>query len=422
MSRLRVAVTGAGGRVGSALVANLASRGEFDVVAIVRNALTARLLGSIDADIRIGSVTDPVSSREVLAGCDAVVNCALAKGWPATARRQNEVIVRNIADAPGIRRVVHFSTVAVYGMCVDPRVSTFERPRPDSSYGADKLGLERLATRLFSARGIRHYIVRLGHVYGPSQWVSRDVLERVRDPSFALPFGGDNPSNAVSIEAVVAAVRNMLGGDPPSGIRNLVDSPQSSWRTLFDLHTGLLARPPAASMPDSESRALRERYQAAATHPLRTIARSTLATLGSMNLVALAQLEAFRHSVHGPLLLLPGSVGAAVNRAYVRRKVRSALRQSMPSRAFPPGLMCAPAVPGPCFPTIDSREATAAMSGELRTWLRGLWSYRWDPAALDLVSGGVRTRNLSAAIATEMAGRGPMPLPAPERIVVAQAD
>ncbi|MGH8707867.1 MAG: NAD-dependent epimerase/dehydratase family protein [Burkholderiales bacterium] len=386
MRRLRVAVTGAAGHVGSALVASLASRGEFEVVAVVRNAFAAGLLESLDAEIRVGSVTDPGASREALAGCDAVVNCALASGWPATARRQNEAIVRNIAAAPGIRGVVHFSTVAVYGMCLDPRVSSFERPRPDSTYGVDKLRLERIATRLFAARGIRHYIVRLGHVYGPSQWVSRDILERVRDPAFALPFGGENPSNAVSIDAVTAAVRAMLSADQPPGVRNLFDSPQSSWRTLYDLHTRLLGLPPAGSLSEIESQALRVSYYAAARHPLRAIARGALSALGSANLVGLAKMEAFRHLVHGPLLLLPGAVGAAAHRAYLRRKARSALAPSTSSRALPPGLMCAPAVPGPCFPTIDSREATAAMQEDLRTWLHGLWSYRWDPAAFGLAA------------------------------------
>jgi len=419
---MRVAVTGAGGRVGSALVASLASRGDIDVVAVVRNALTARFFRSVDADIRIGSVTDAASSRDVLAGCDAVVNCALAKGWPATARQQNEAIVRNISNVPGINLVVQFSTVAVYGMCVDPRVSTFERPRPDSSYGVDKLRLERLATRVFSARGIRHYIVRLGHVYGPSQWVSRDVLERVRDPSFALPFGGDNPSNAVSIEAVIAAVRYMLNGDQPSGIRNLVDSPQSTWRTLYDLHTDLLARPPVGSLSETESQALRDRHYAAARQPLRAVARGIFSAFSSANLVALAQIEAFRHIVHGPLLLLPGFVGAAVNRAYVRRKVRSALGQKIFPGTPPPGLMCAPAIPGPGFPTVDSRKATSAMSEELRAWLRGLWSYRWDPASLDLVSNEAAAPQSPSPIPAEKLVRNPKSLRDLAGMVAAQAD
>jgi nucleoside-diphosphate-sugar epimerase len=398
MSRLRIAVTGAGGRVGSALAASLAAHAEFEVVALVRNALAASLLGAPDAEIRVGSVTDPAASREALAGCDAVVNCALAKGWPATARQQNEAILRNIAAAPGVRRVVHFSSVAVYGMCADPRVSTFARPRPDSSYGVDKLREERIAARLFGARNIRHYVVRLGHVYGPSQWVSRDVLERVRDPAFALPFGGENPSNAVSIAAVAAAVRGLLCGDQPSGVRNLFDSPQSSWRTLYDLHTRLLGRPPAGSLAEAESLALRERYYAAARHPLRGLARGALGALGSANLVALAQSEAFRYLAHGPLLLLPDPVGAALNRAYVRRKARSALAQGAPpSRALPSALMCAPAVPGPCFPTLDSREATAAMAEELGAWLRGLWSYRWDVSALGRAECGAGARPLAVA-------------------------
>lgn len=394
MSRPRVAVTGAGGRVGSALVASLARAGECEVVAIVRNEFAAKLLGAAGAEVRVGSVTDPALSRKALAGCDAVVNCALARGWPATARRQNEAIVRNIAEAPGVRRVVHFSTVAVYGMCVDPGLSTFERPRPDSSYGIDKLCLERLALRLFSARGIRHYIVRLGHVYGPSQWVSRDVLQRLRDPDFALPFGGANPSNAVCIEAVATAVRRLLGSDQPSGIANLVDSPQSTWRTIFDLHAELLGTAPVASMSDGDSLALRNRFYTEARQPLRDIARGLRAAVGSMNLVKLAQIESFRRLAHTPLLWLPTPAGAALNRAYTRRKIRSALVQPESSRRIPPGLMCAPAVPGPCFPTIDSPHATDAMSQELQAWLLGLWSYRWDPAAFGLAAerAGVRQR------------------------------
>jgi nucleoside-diphosphate-sugar epimerase len=419
MKKLRVAVTGAGGRVGSALVAGL-GQGGFDVVAIVRNALTGRLLGAA-ADIRIGSVTDPASSARLLADCDAVVNCALAKGWPLTARRQNEAIIRNVAGAPRVRVAVHFSTVAVYGSCVDPRRNSFERPRPDSSYGVDKVSLERFASRLFSSRGIRHHLVRLGHVYGPSQWVSRDILERSGDPGFALPFCGNVASNAVSIAAVVAAVRGLLEEARPSGIANLVDSPQSTWRALFDMHTALLGRPPVDSLPEAASQELRERYYAAAGRPLRAVARGALATLGSIDLVALARLEAFRHLVHKPLLMVPMALEHAANRAYVRRKVRSAVGQARVEGASPPPLFCMPAVPGPCIPTVDSRVAAAAMRDELRAWMAGLSDYRWDLSELDRGSQSAESR-ITGPVAAERETAAVEPMAGLTRAGMAPAD
>ena len=160
----------------------------------------------------------------------------------------SDAILRNIASAPRVRIAVHFSSVAVYGSCVDPRINSFERPRPTSQYGIEKLRSEKIAARLFSDRGIRHYILRLGHVYGPSQQLSFDVLSRTSDPSFSLPFGGDIPSNAVSIHAVIHAIRGMLKDTQPTGVRNLVDTPQSSWREIYDYHTELLGRPAAPSI------------------------------------------------------------------------------------------------------------------------------------------------------------------------------
>ena len=377
MKRLRVAITGAAGRVGSVLAKRLCAEHGFDVVAIVRNGFAARLLADAGTEVRIGSMTAPASSSELLRDCDAVVNCALAKGWPRTARQQNEAIVGNIARAPSVRVAVHFSSVAVYGPCVEPARNSFERPRPDSAYGLDKLRLERVTARLLERSRKRYHIVRLGHVYGPSQWVSREILERSADPSFSLPFGGQIASNAVSIEAVVAAVAAMLGDAQPSGIRNLVDSPQSTWRTLFDLHTDLLGRTAVGSMPDAASLRLRESYYAAARHPLGTWVRSTLAAVRALDAVGLAKLESFRRLVRGPLLHVPARFEAWANQAYVARKVRSALRHAGPAGLIP-DVMCAPPIPGPSFAGIDPATAFAAMRDELDIWLRGLAQYRWD--------------------------------------------
>jgi nucleoside-diphosphate-sugar epimerase len=379
---LRVGITGAAGHVGSALAARLKVEHGFDTVAVVRNVFAARLLADAGAEVRVGSVTDPSSSRELFAGCDAVVNCALAKGWPATSRERNEAIVRNLASASGAQVVVHFSSVAVYGPCSDPRYNSFERPQPDSAYGLEKLRLEQVAERLFARAGKQYHIVRLGHVYGPGQWVSREILERSGDASFALPFGGDISSNAVSIDAVVAAVAGMLRGEQAVGIRNLVDSPQSSWRALFDFHTGLLGRGPVASMPEGASLRLREGYYGSARHPALAFARSAIARLFTLDMIGLAKLETFRRLAHRPLRGISPAFEGWANRRYVRRKVRSALRENA-SGSQVSDVLCAPPIPGPCLGTIAAATAFTAMRNDLRAWLHSLADYRWDHTDLD---------------------------------------
>jgi nucleoside-diphosphate-sugar epimerase len=377
MSRLRVAVTGAGGKVGSALVTSLGASGDFEVVAIVRNALGAKTLGPVKAEIRTGSVTDPESSRRMLAGCDAVINCALPKGWPRTTRRIGDAILNNIANAPSVRIAVHFSSVAVYGSCVDPRRNSFERPRPTSDYGIDKLRSEKIAAQLFSRRGIRHYILRLGHVYGPSQWISADVLTKTADPSFSLPFGGDIPSNAVSIYAVIDAIRGMLNDTQPTGLCNLIDSPQSSWRDIYDYHTELLGRPAAGSISDAESRAWQLRYFAEARAPLHTVLRAAQATLRSADFSRLAQHIALRRILYGPLLLTPSWLEERARQAYVQRKGAAAVRK-LAGAGPAPAFMYAPPVPGPTFNTIHKSQAAAAMAEEMRAYLSAMSSYRWN--------------------------------------------
>lgn len=390
MSRLRVAVTGAAGGVGSALVASLGD--EFDIVAIVRNGLAARTLGPVNAEVRVGSITDASSSRSLLAGCDAVINCALPKGWPRSTRRESDAILRNIANAPGVRVAVHFSSVAVYGSCVDPRTNSFEHPRPNTTYGVEKLRSEKVAAQLFSERGIRGYILRLGHVYGPSQQLSFDVLSRTSDPSFALPFGGEIPSNAVSIHAVIHAIRAMLNGGQPAGVRNLIDTPQSTWREIYDYHTERLGRPAAPSLSDAESRAAQARYFRESRAPLRTVLRIATASLRSADLFAVTSHAAFRRLVHGPLLLAPSGLGEATHKGYLQRKAASAVRQ-MGGREPTPARVCAPPAPGPTFATIHKHDAAAAMSDAMRDWLTAMSSYRWDFAEWNCDPRLPRTRS-----------------------------
>jgi hypothetical protein len=260
---------------------------------------------------------------------------------------------------------------------VDPRANSFEHPRQTSPYGLEKLRSEKFAARLFSKRGIRYYVMRLGHVYGPSQWITADILARTSDPTFSLPFDGQIPSNAVSIYAVVGAIRGMLNDTQPTGVCNLVDAPQSTWREIFDYHTQLLGRPAAPSMTDAQSKVWQSRYFAESRAPVRTLLRAARASLRSADLFRLTQHGAFRRVANGVLLLAPSWLERTGRPAYIQKKAAAAVRQ-LAGGEPPAQHLLMPPVPGPTFNTIHKQDALVAMSDEMRSYLRAMSSYRWD--------------------------------------------
>jgi nucleoside-diphosphate-sugar epimerase len=257
---VKVGVTGANGRIGSALLERFAQTGTFEPVAICRNAMGAALVDGIGCEVRIGSVSERESARQLLGDCDVVVNCAWAVGPPGEPRRRNEAIVKGICGVPAVKTLVFLSSVAIYGSCIDSTCGTFARPCPDTNYGRLKLRLERFAARAVAPGGKRWAMLRLGHVYGPHQWLSREIIELLEDPSFRLPFDGALPSNALHIDCLAGAVAALVSGGETSETYNVADTPPRTWREVFDWHSAALGLPSAMGMADDASAAWRERF------------------------------------------------------------------------------------------------------------------------------------------------------------------
>ena len=179
-------------------------------------------------------------------------------GASGETRRTSQDILRNIGALPA-PVIVSFSTIAVYGTCIAEGRKT---PRPDSSYAKAKLALEEYAQTVPAAPGRRHYILRLGHVYGAGQWVSREIVENIRREGFGLPFDGRTASNTIWVRHAARTVCRLLEGGTPSGIYDLTDTPNQSWRQLYDLHTAALGLPPVPSLPDDVAEQQDERSAA----------------------------------------------------------------------------------------------------------------------------------------------------------------
>lgn len=380
---MKVAVLGASGQVGRGLCERFAELPGIEPVAIVRNAVGAALLRALSFDLRIGDVTR--DGPRLLAGCDAVVNAALASGLPHAARKANEAIIEAIAASAEhgrVRRCVVLSSVAVYGSCLHPSTgSTFARPSPTDSYGRDKLAAEAHARRVFEGSRVKLDVVRLGHVVGPHQVNSRAFIDLSQSPRFALPFGGDKPSNTIHIARLAPLLATLLVSERAGATYDGVDEPNATWRDVFAHHTEAAGLPAARTLDDATSAALqREALSSERAHRLpRALARVAGAAVRA-GVAAFASDRDVRDLGHRVLVAMPVGFEASVKRAYLRWSVRthvSGLSAASPSFSIGPQLL-SEASPGPALGALLPGAFDVAQTREsIARWVDGYRAPSW---------------------------------------------
>jgi nucleoside-diphosphate-sugar epimerase len=381
---VRIAITGAGGQVGSQLAAALAEhQPAIEVIAVCRNAFSAKKLSAARCEVRTGSLLDPEGVRKVLDGCDTVIQSALS--WDNLGRRDsvNLRMIRAIADA-GVRRLVLLSTVAVYSSCIQSGINTYSDPRPDSEYGRDKVMCEREVTRLFSQPGRRGFVLRLGHVYGPSLLWSRRFLMMARDHRFKLPFDGGPPSNAVRIDRVSAAVAALFESDLAGGVFNLTDEPNRPWREVFDWHTRACGLFAVEDLGEINSQELRAHYiglkRTGLAHATGEIARALVAAATHMTTASQLLKEAGR----AVLGWMPARAEQVLRSRHLASIVRRELGAAAGLELWEPSLaiLFSDPAPGPGLPATPQTPAAALTEQDLIEKLSA-WYARWtSPDAL----------------------------------------
>jgi len=178
---MKILVTGATGDVGREVTARLLEDG-LAVRALCRAAPDGLPLG---VEVASGTLESPAQLAAATRGVDAVVHCAahLGNGGRTVHRHVNVTGTRAVlaaAQDAGVRRVVHLSSVAVYGrkddgQTVSPADGYDPCPALRCDYAWSKIAAERWVD-LYRAEGVLDPVVlRPGIVYGGR----RNFLARV---------------------------------------------------------------------------------------------------------------------------------------------------------------------------------------------------------------------------------------------------
>jgi dTDP-4-dehydrorhamnose reductase len=165
----------------------------------------------------------------------------------------NQRLANSLAAACAGKRLVHLSSVAIYGEFLRGDKFLFDHPKPDTPYGRQKLQMETLLRAIAKKHSMKCTILRVGHVYGPELRWSENIFELVKKDEFRLPFDGQIPSNGVSIHNLIAAIREILLNQPVEATFNLTDFPQTTWREVFDLHSQASGNPAVPPLSQRES-------------------------------------------------------------------------------------------------------------------------------------------------------------------------
>lgn len=232
---MRIVLIGANGNVGTETAMRLAARHDVDFAPIIRTRSGSQYLRYKGVACIHGDVADPVQGEKLLADADVVASLALPAGDPAHARAANRQIIDAFTRfAPQKAALVFFSTLATHGE-YDLASGRFEVRQ----YGRSKKDAERHFLKRARDLGKLGYAIRLGHVLGDDQPLSHLLQAEIATGLVTL-VDPERASNVVHTAMIAELLRRLGEGHrPPSGVYDLVNNPNWTWREVIGFEASL---------------------------------------------------------------------------------------------------------------------------------------------------------------------------------------
>lgn len=231
---MRVLITGAGGFVGSHLLARFLRDGEHSVAVLLRPGrayprIAARLS---DATVIAGDLSQPEALSEPLQRFrpDAIVHAAWA--LPAAKNRNNvehadhvryTVELTRLAQAAGVRHFVGLGSQAEYGHAANRNMAQ-PPAQPTTLYGTAKLCAGLLAGKVCATLGLRFAWLRLFSAYGPGEdpsWLIPTMCHKFLNGQKPATTTGEQVYDYVYVDDVAEAVHRVVVESRASGFFDL---------------------------------------------------------------------------------------------------------------------------------------------------------------------------------------------------------
>jgi len=240
-------VTGATGLLGSHIVEQLRRRGQ-PVRALVRPGSERTWLQTQGVEFVEGDVTDLQALRRACAGCDVVFHAAAKVGdWGRWSEFQRVTIdgTRNVVEAArsaGVRRLIHISSISVYGYYTAEQ--TLDESDPVgfrlyrwSYYSRSKLQAERIARAAHQPGVLEVTVIRPAWIYGERDRATMPrLVAMVRAGRARIVGRGDNRLNIVYAGNVAEAAILAAGSARAAGqVYNCSNDGIITQQEYFDL-------------------------------------------------------------------------------------------------------------------------------------------------------------------------------------------
>lgn len=263
----RILVTGAGGFIGGRISEVLHTLGIGSVRAAQRRWSSGARIGRFPVDLIRCDIRDPRDVSSALEGITHVVHCAV--GDRSTTIDGTRTLLQG-ALAAGVARIVHLSTVDVYGTPtgdVDERQPLTQTGR---EYGDTKIEAERVCQDMAS-RGLPVTILRPTLVHGPfsATWTVAYAQRLGSRPWLVAESDAQGTCNLVYVDDLVGAVISALDAPVPTGeVFNINGPERPTWHAYFSALNDAMGLPPLqAATPTSA------RIKAGAMLPVRSAAK-----------------------------------------------------------------------------------------------------------------------------------------------------